>query len=506
MSNSNNTFATTQNYVPIPLGDIPIISYEIFYNNIKNSFAEETNHCVNYFGTLIEGEIQMFCCIADDKSGEIHVYSFIYEGKALLSLSKTFFAFHVFERELHEQFGIEFEEHPWLKPIRFETNSRFGYDIENYPFFKIESEHTHQVGVGPVHAGIIEPGHFRFHCKGEEILHLEIQLGYQHRGVEKVFIEKNQIFQRNILAENIAGDTVIGHATTFCVIAEQLSNTQINEKLIIERTIALEYERVAMHLSDVAGICTDVAYQFGKSVVEPLRTLTINSFINWCGNRFGKGLIRVGGTNYSLNESIIKKLYSTIVDVEERFDMISDRLFNLPGMLSRLDNLGKISLKQAESCGFVGLSAKMAGLERDIRQTHPYLYYKNIKPEFVAENKGDLLARLYVRTEEVKNSITYIKELFEILLNNNYKISNKPVIGNINYIPNALIVGLNEGWRGEICHTAITNMDGNIVRYKIKDPSLHNWMALALCVRNLEISDFPLCNKSFDLSYCGNDL
>src|SRR6266516_3667892 len=186
---------------------------------------ESQNHCVNYFGVPFGNKINLFCCIANDEMHSIFVSSCVVDAsKQLPSFTAKDFAFEKFERELNENFGIKYTDHPWLKPVRFSFNrSDKNKTISNYPFFKIESEELHEVGVGPIHAGVIEPGHFRFICNGEQILHLEIQLGYQHRGIEQLFLAKKKLLQRTTLAENIAGDTVAGHTIAFANCWENLS-------------------------------------------------------------------------------------------------------------------------------------------------------------------------------------------------------------------------------------------------------------------------------------------
>ena len=196
----------------------------------------------------------------------------------------------IFEREIYENFGVEFEGHPWLKPVRYPCGrSDKSKIIDNYPFYEIESEELHEVGVGPVHAGVIEPGHFRFICNGKGFTPRN-QLGYQHRGIEKLLVEKNDALQRCILSDSIAGDTSVGHALAHSQLIESLADIQVSKALQIERCIALEMERLAMHIGDTAALCGDVAYQPGQVTCEALRTTIINTTQFWCGNRFGKGL------------------------------------------------------------------------------------------------------------------------------------------------------------------------------------------------------------------------
>jgi Ni,Fe-hydrogenase III large subunit len=406
---------------------------------------------------------------------------------------------------MHENFGVKFDGHPWLKPLRY-AHDRFEQSmrIENYPFYEIESEELHEVGVGPIHAGVIEPGHFRFICNGEKVLHLEIQLGYQHRGIEKLFVEKNESLQRCILSESIAGDTTIGHALTHSQLIEALAGMEVSETLQIERCIALEMERLAVHIGDTAALCGDVAYQLGQVVCEALRTSIINTTQLWCGNRFGKGLVRPGGSNYPLTSEVADEMLRVLRDTDKRLGEICDRIYSLPSLLARFEDIGIVSRQQALSLGTVGMAARSCGIPRDVRKTHPFQFYKSFPVRPITCETGDVFARSMLRNLEARESVKIISELIAILRQKNTD-SRKPVY-DYNLKPHSFALSMVEGWRGEICHLAMTDPKGNINHYKVKDPSLHNWMALALAVRNQEISDFPVCNKSFNLSYCGNDL
>jgi hypothetical protein len=226
--------------------------------------------------------------IADDHSGDIQVLSHHQKiGKIqLISIAKHIHAMHIYEREISENFGVEFIDSPWDKPVRYAFNrARLSNVINSYPFYKIQSDELHEVGVGPIHAGVIEPGHFRFLCNGETVLHLEIQLGWQHRGVEDTYLKKNSLIQRTVLSESIAADTAVGHAATFAGLMESLGQLQINDRLKIERTIGLELERIAMHIGDLSNLCIGLAYQLGLGLVRELRPSTIHS----SGTNVGKG-------------------------------------------------------------------------------------------------------------------------------------------------------------------------------------------------------------------------
>jgi len=495
------------NSFPLDLREIPVLKYDVFYDQVSDFLKDEAKHCVAYYCLETSGKVKFYCCIADDNNNSITVFAHEQnkDQVVLKSITPVCSQLHIFEREIHENFGVEFEGHPWLKPIRYSHDrSDKSKIMGNYPFYSIESEELHEVGVGPVHAGIIEPGHFRFICNGEKVLHLEIQLGYQHRGIEKLFIEKKDSLQRCVLSESIAGDTSIGHALAHSQLIESLAGIEVSDALQIERCIALEMERLAIHIGDTAALCGDVAYQLGQVVCEALRTTIINTTQFWCGNRFGKGLIRPGGSNYPLSDNVVDEMLRVFTDTGSRFCEITDLIYSLPSVLGRFDDIGTLTRQQTLSIGAVGIAARTCGISRDIRKTHPFQYYKNYPIQPVMLETGDVLARGMVRNLEVRESVKIIRELFDIW-QQKIKDIKKPVY-DYKLKPNSFAISMVEGWRGEICHIAITDNNGNIAHYKVKDPSIHNWMALALAVRNQEISDFPVCNKSFNLSYCGNDL
>jgi Ni,Fe-hydrogenase III large subunit len=226
---------------------------------------------------------------------------------------------------------------------------------------------------------------------------------------------------------------------------------------------------------------------------------------DWCGNRFGKGLIRPGGTNYTLGNKILSFIAERLEEVHRRFLEVADMIFDDSGILARFENTGTISAKQVYLSGGVGMVARTSGTCRDIRESHPFQAYKEVKYKPVILDQGDVYARALLRKIEFELSFSVINELITRIEHLSDNLSFKPDY-EMNFKPDMLCISLVEGWRGEICHVAVTDHEGKIEIYKIKDPSLHNWHVLALAVREQEISDFPVCNKSFNLSYCGNDL
>ena len=497
-------YISIQNNQVISVNDIPEHSYEIFSTgNIALLNNNPARHCVNYFGYRSRNAIKLICCIADDNLHQIFISSALVETNSkLASLTAQNHNFENFEREIHENFGITYIDHPWLKPMRYAHNrSDKNEIIGEYPFYKVDSEELHEVGVGPIHAGVIEPGHFRFICNGEQIMHLEIQLGYQHRGIEELFLQKKKLIERTTLAENIAGDTVVGHTTAFVNLWENVCNYTPDYSLQYARTIALELERIAIHTGDLGAICGDIAYQLGSSVYGRLRTPIVNFLQEWGGNRLAKGLIRAGKMNYPFTPELADRLMAVFKAYEPDFTEMTNKLFTLPSTLARLEKTGVVSYDEVLEIGTVGMAARMSGLNRDIRLSHPYNLYNSFIHKPVIKRHGDVYSRTQIRREEIKQSIGYIKELIA-----NVPEFKKPENISFSPVKNAFVLSLVEGWRGEICHCAVTDEKGELILYKIKDPSHHNWMALALAVRKNEISDFPICNKSFNLSYSGHDL
>ena len=467
-----------KNNSTIKKSDIPSVNFEDFAHIIGDTHYR----IANLFIHQEEYKNNLYAIIADDIHAELYIVSTIV-GKEYPSLTLKRPAVHMFEREIYENFEIKPVGHPFLKPVR---------KNEGYKFLKSDDTQSHEVAVGPVHAGIIEPGHFRFLCQGERVMHLEIQLGWQHRGVEKMLKEKPTIQ----LAESICGDTTIGHSLAFARTIETLCNIKVSERAKNIRKIALEMERMAIHIGDLGAIAGDVAYLMGAEVLAVTRTLVINTMLEISGSRFGKGLMKIGGVNFDIDDELQEKIKSMLKEVDIRTTKMTKAMFSNATVLSRLENTGTVSSKRAEEIGMVGPAGRASGLNVDSRIFDDY---ENFTP--VTSVNGDVLSRAYQRLAEIKQSKTIIIEILE-QLQGEFTTPEQTK----NYTKDSLVVTLIEGWRGEICHVAFTDKNGEIEQYKIKDPSFNNWYGLALAVRNNQISDFPVCNKSFNLSYCGFDL
>jgi Ni,Fe-hydrogenase III large subunit len=401
-------------------------------------------------------------------------------------------AFHCFERELHEQRGVALHGHPWLKPVRFE-GGKGQVSMNDYPYYSVEGKDVHEVAVGPIHAGVIEPGSFRFMCHGERVLHLEIQLGYQHRGVERLLLASD-LRKASTLVEAIAGDTSVGHTWAYASAIERLAGADADADP--SRGLLLELERIAMHLATLSGLAADLGFLQGATTYGRLRTTVINTTMWLCGSRFGRSGVRPGGAAFALTPVAREKVLTAIKLLEADLPAIDARFLSDRTVRHRLGGVGVVSPTLAAELGLVGLAARASGIAIDQR-----LSVTNPPIEVQGEGTGDCLARTTLRVNELHASLRWVRAL--LAGTPDWERVRRPIGA---FAPSQLVIALVEGWRGELVHCVETDMAGRVVHYKVQDPSLRNWMGLAMAVRGNDISDFPICNKSFDLSYCGHDL
>lgn len=414
------------------------------------------------------------------------------------SLTRDFPCVHIFEREIAEQQRVACHGHPWLKPVRY-PNPEMGR-MGDYPFYRIEGKEVHEVAVGPIHAGVIEPGHFRFMCLGESVHHLEIQLGYQHRGVEALLLRRNPRALTQ-LVETIAGDTSVGHAWAYCAALEALAGTEVVEGAGWSRAIGLELERIAMHLAGLAGMATDIAFLPGGSTYGRLRTTAINTSMILCGSRFGRGWLRPGGARAAMPAELAATVRANLALIAKDIAIINEHFLASRTVQHRLQGVGRLTKNQAAELGLVGMAARACGVALDARASTGSGPYSRTQVETVTEATGDCWARARMRIREIDASLRWLGAALDQVGQLSSSVANIGALA-----PDSLAVGVCEGWRGEVVHCLETDAQGNLRHYRVQDPSVRNWFGLALAMRENDISDFPICNKSFDLSYCGNDL
>jgi len=456
---------------------------------------------ITLFGRPDAGDAVVLTAVLQPKEGQLGILrARAQRDERYPSLTLQHPAAQIFERELWEQTGITPDHHPWLKPVRYEGARQ--QHMAEHPFFMVRGREVHEVGVGPIHASVIEPGHFRFMCLGEQVHHLEIQLGYQHRGVESLLLRRPPMALTSTV-ESICGDSCIAYAWAYCAAMEALSGTPVRVEAELVRGAALELERVAMHLAALTGLATDIAFLQGGASYGRLRTAIINASMRVCGSRFGRGWLRPGGVRFGLTETLRRDLVQTLAAFAKDIAEVNALMLSARSVQARFQGTGTVSLQAAQELGLLGLVARASGVAIDARTRLPGRLHDAWPIGQLTETTGDCWARMKLRMREIDASVAWLMNLLGNstldLCAPNGKL--EPTLR-----PNMLCVSLREGSRGAVVQVVETSAQGQLRHYKVQDPSLQNWFGLALAVRDNEISDFPICNKSFDLSYCGNDL
>ncbi|HVX46737.1 MAG TPA: NADH-quinone oxidoreductase subunit C [Mycobacteriales bacterium] len=411
-----------------------------------------------------------------------------------------------FEREMHDLYGIVPDRHPlprrlvrhfhWPKgwhPMLDDAGDppAFG-DIEGpYPFRAVEGAGVYEIPVGPVHAGMIEPGHFRFSVVGETILNLKARLWFVHRGIEKLF-QGRSVENAIELAERISGDTAVGHTLSFCLAVENACGLRVPDEAQWIRSLLLELERIYNHVGDIGALCNDVGHGILNAQALRIREqlLRINDTVT--GHRLLRGGIRPGGATLRRLPDPTK-LRSLAADIAEVVSLALGHSV----VRDRFTGTAVLGKQQATDLGTLGYVARASGLAIDARIDHPC---SDTRPDLSNPNdSGDVLARFLIRAGEIQDSVRLVEDTISRLdgrLESHTATTGTGISG----------VGIAEGWRGTIVHRIEFNGDRTLRRVKIVDPSFFNWPALPVALTDTIVPDFPLANKSFNLSYAGNDL
>lgn len=417
------------------------------------------------------------------------------------------------EREIQDWFGLVAEGHPNPRRVALHDNwphvhplrKSFPIDTvlspfegERHVYRPTLGEGVFQIPVGPIHAGIIEPGHFNFAVAGEPILYLQLRMFYVHKGIEKRF-EQLPVNHAVYLAESISGDSSFSHGVAFCQAIEQAADVEIPERAKRVRTILLELERIYNHVADIGAIATDVGFVIANAHASRLREMILGLNEDLTGSRLLRGMVCAGGVRRDWRWDQIENLAEVLKNFEQEFSDLMRIIETSDSTRDRLERTGILHPEKARDLGIVGVAGRASGVDRDVRRDHPYAAYDSVVLQVPVYQEGDVLRRLQVRVDEVRQSLGLIRPVASELSPGAHRVS-MPALP-----PDRCALSAVEGWRGEILHWIRTGPGNRLERCKIKDPSINNWPALVEAVQGNIVPDFPVINKSFNLSYSGTD-
>lgn len=421
---------------------------------------------------------------------------------------------HWFERAIHDLFGLIPIGHPRLKPAVINEAFSNGLaslaqDIDStvtsrpsgpdFSYLHVEGEGIFELPVGPVHAGIIEPGHFRLSCLGESVVNLEIRLGFLHRGIEKRLTQIPWTKAR-FIAEAAASDTAAANALAHAIAIESLLEVEIPARAQYFRTLALEIERLAMHIADIGGMAVDLGNLAVAAAASRLRGQSLRLADLLAGSRFLRGFVAPGGVTRD-PENFLPQLKAINAELSRELTPLLDYFLSNPSVYERLRGVGSLSTSLAKEFGVIGVAGRASNIDYDARTIFPHATFPKNAPKPVLDSQGDALSRILVRAGEIASSLNLIDGALDNLPSGSTKCTMPSELP-----ANKTGLGIVEAFRGELIHLVVTDESGKINRYAIKDPSVNNWTGLAIAARNNVIADFPVCNKSFSLAYSGHDL
>lgn len=436
---------------------------------------------------------------------------------ALPSWSAVYPGANRLERHARDLFGVHFEHSPdarrWTRhqawteqefplqqafPVRGTRDAPTPADAQ-YPFLTVEGDAVYEIPVGPVHAGIIEPGHFRFHAIGETVLNLETRLGYVHKGIEKI-AEGRDAEGLLRLAARVSGDSAVAHAWAAAQALEHAAGIDPPARALHLRALLCERERIGNHLGDIAAICNDVAFSFAYLQFSRLRELWLRRNGELFGHRLLMDTLQIGGVRQPLDKPAIAQLLADTQQLRKELSELLPVLRDNQSLRDRLLQAGVLTQADARQLGCLGYVGRASGVAYDVRTEHRLPPYDQISLERPLQSEGDVAARLRQRGEELYASLNAIRELLE-------KLPHGPVTTAWRTpADDAAGLGIVEGWRGETLAFVRFGPDGRVRRYFPRDPSWFNWLALERLIHGNIVPDFPVCNKSINGSYAGVDL
>jgi Ni,Fe-hydrogenase III large subunit/Ni,Fe-hydrogenase III component G len=498
----------------VGIEDMPVVAHYVHtHPGLKGTLSllwavdhrpNETRYELCYLFTLAEHKDWLL--LSTDLHGDTRLFH---------SITPHIHAAKWYEREIRDMFGLIPVGHPDMRRlVRHEHWPKGAHPLKKdfpwdkvleraqgqYAFRQIEGEGVFEVPVGPIHAGIIEPGHFRFSVAGEPIMQLEVHHFWKHRGMEKLF-ERERLMDAVPLAERVSGDTTVGHSLAYCQAVETLMQVEVPRRARYLRSLFLELERLHNHLGDVGAICNDTAYTLPHSHTSAMKEQVMQLNDRLTGSRFLRGMMTIGGVGGEVSAGQLDEVVNAVDRIEKDFSELESIIFANASLTDRLETTGVLTERTAWDHGAVGVVGRASGRDQDVRRDRPFAAYDVLPPRTVLYRYGDVRARLRVRMDEIHDSIRLIREIC-------LTIPKGPLVAAAGRTPQAGEWALSavEGWRGEILYFLMAGANEQIHRCKVRDPSFVNWPAIQWAVVGNIIPDFPLINKSFNLSYAGNDL
>ncbi len=461
---------------------------------------------------------QLLTLIIQTQSGGVSLLNspLPHDAVSYASLTPDLPQAHWFEREIADLWGIRPVGHPRLKSLVMHDSyptdlfplaehvtaatARKRSRRAPYRFTVVQGNGVFEVPVGPVHAGIIEPGHFRFSCLGEVIENLEIRLGFVHRGLEER-LTRCDWRMMNYLVEAASSDTAAANATAHAFAMENLCSVPAAPDVRKMRYACIEIERAACHIGDLVGICTDLGFGAGGTAFSALRGDVLGVAELLTGTRFMTSVIVPFAHKYMPAKPLLIEATRRLRTCSSQLRSILPLLLNNGAAIERMEGMGDIKTSLARDFGLVGPAGRASGIAYDVRKVIAQPEYEQVEWQPPTYFEGDVFARTRVRAEEAIVAMELAADMVSRITS-----SHEPDSSPATLPANSVGVGIVEAWRGELIHLVMTDSHGRVSRYKIKDPSFNNWTALSIAVRGRLLSDFPLCNKSFGLSYSGTDL
>ncbi|MCG6551305.1 MAG: NADH-quinone oxidoreductase subunit C [Candidatus Magnetominusculus sp. LBB02] len=437
-----------------------------------------------------------------------------YDKPEFPSLVNHFVPANRFERQIRSLMGVIPrglpDSRPWIKfedwpedawPLRksFDVSRAMARCEGQYAWIKAEGEGVYEIPVGPVHAGIIEPGHFRFQAVGETIINLEERLGYVHKGIEKRF--ESMTWETAVkLAGRVSGDTTVAHSLAYCMALESMTHCRVPDRAKWLRALFLERERIANHLGDIGAICNDAAFAFMLYQCSRLKETMLSNNLKLFGHRFIMDRIIPGGVTADIDGNAKKEILSEMDFIKKNFDKLVRIYEESSSLEDRVRNTGILSSELARELCVVGVVARASGLNVDCRVYNHFSPYDTLDVDAPVLAAGDVHARIWVRIVEIRSSMRLLRNILRDIPAGGIDAACNAVL------PDSTGFAAIEGWRGEIIYWLQSGNRGEINRCMVRDPSSVNWLALEKAIHGNIVPDFPLCNKSFNQSYSGHDL